>query len=342
MGSSSSKKKTPEKNDKPESKIDTKKEAKEETKAKLEKNNESNKMKEISQVDKRINECIVQRKTQPFEQLDRQIMNVSKSVCKLKIETLSETIIGTGFLLKFRINQEPFYCLMSNEHIIRKDKINKNNDIYIYYDNEYKVINIKLDTSKRYIKSFRENSSDITVVEILEEDNIFRDYFLWNNPETDNDRLINKEIYIPQYAQGKDLVNARGEIIKINEYEFTHLANTEYASSGSPIFLKNSTDVIGIHKQGNIKKTENYGDFIYPVINIIKEDIQKKRNNGKYINGKYILDDSKYYIGEYNNNLPNGKGIKYYSDGNILYEGNFINGKFMIMVIILLENIKMD
>ena len=107
------------------------------------------------------------------------------------------------------------------------------------------------------------------------------------------------------------------EIIKINEYEFTHLANTEYGSSGSPIFLKDSTDVIGIHKQGNIKKTENYGDFIYPVINIIKEDIQKKRNNGKYINGKYIWDDGKYYKGEYNNNLPNGKGIKYYQ--NYLY-----------------------
>ena len=118
MESSSSKKNKQEKNVKAESKTDTKKEAKEETKAKLEKNNESNKMKEISQVDKRINECIVQKKMQPFEQLDRQIMNVSKSVCKLKIETLSETIIGTGFLLKFRINQEPFYCLMSNEHIM--------------------------------------------------------------------------------------------------------------------------------------------------------------------------------------------------------------------------------
>ena len=94
-------------------------------------------MKEISQVDKRINECIVQRKTQPFEQLDRQIMNVSKSVCKLKIETLSETIIGTGFLLKFGINQEPFYCLMSNELIIRKDIINKNNDKFIFVKDEH-------------------------------------------------------------------------------------------------------------------------------------------------------------------------------------------------------------
>ena len=71
MESSSSKKKTPEKNDKLENKTDTKKEAKEETKSKLEKNNESIKMKEISQVDKRINECIIQKKIQPFEHLDR-------------------------------------------------------------------------------------------------------------------------------------------------------------------------------------------------------------------------------------------------------------------------------
>ena len=53
-----------------------------------------------------------------------------------------------------------------------------------------------------------------------------------------------------------------------------------------------------------------------------------KRNNCKYIERKYIWDDNKYYIGEFRNNLPNGKGIKYYSNGNILYEGNFINGKF--------------
>ena len=56
--------------------------------------------------------------------------------------------------------------------------------------------------------------------------------------------------------------------------------------------------------------------------------ILKKRNNGKYINGKYIWEDGKYYIGEYKNNIPNGKGIKYYTNGNILYEGEFINGKF--------------
>ena len=135
-------------------------------------------------------------------------------------------------------------------------------------------------------------------------------------------------IYIPQYPGGKELVNARGQIKEINKYEFTHLASTDYGSSGSPIFLENSVDVIGIHKERNKDKKENYGDFIYPAINIIKNDIKIKRNNGKYINGQYIWEDDKYYIGEFKNNIPNGKGIKYYKNGNILYEGDWINDEF--------------
>ena len=60
----------------------------------------------------RIPECIIQ--FSPFEKLDNKITNVSKSICKLKIEKrLSngiKTIIGTGFLLKFWIDLERFYC----------------------------------------------------------------------------------------------------------------------------------------------------------------------------------------------------------------------------------------
>ena len=122
-------------------------------------------------------------------------------------------------------------------------------------------------------------------------------------------------------------MNAEGIIKDINKYEFSHSANTEKSSLGSPIFLKNSNKVIGIHKKGD-ENRENFGDFIYPVIKIIEKDIRKKRCNGKYINGIYIYDDGQYYVGEYENNIPNGKGIKYNKNGIIIYEGNFIIGKF--------------
>ena len=77
-----------------------------------------------------------------------------------------------------------------------------------------------------------------------------------------------------------------------------------------------------------INKNDRYANFIYPAVNIIKDDIRKIRNKGKYVDGKYIWVDNKYYVGEFSNNIPNGKGIKYYPNGNLLYEGNFVNGKF--------------
>ena len=291
-------------------------------------------LKEVNKIDdNRIPECKIE--FSPFEKLDNNVTTVAKSICKLKIENMLpngiQTIIGTGFLLKFWTDLYIFKCLVSNEHVIKRDIIdNNNNNILIKYDTEFKTANIRLDKTKRFIESFRDIGLDITVVQILDEDNINDDYFLSCEEEAfvKNSDLIKMNIYIPQYAQGKELVNARGSIVNVDKYEFTHLASTEQGSSGSPIFLQYSIDVIGIHKEGNTKKTENYGDFIYPIFNIIKKEMNKKRNNGKYSNGKYIWDDGKYYIGEFKNNIPNGKGIKYHKDGKIEYEGDFFNGKF--------------
>ena len=290
----------------------------------------------INQPKKVINECMIQ--TSPLVNIDSKVGYISKSICKIKIEFQGTTIRGTGFLLKFNINQEPFYCLMTNHHLIKEEIINNQNIIEIKYDNEYKSINIILNREKRYIRSFTQDNLDITVVEILEEDNISRDYFLYNELETMNNKVLNMQIYIPQYPKGEGLKNSKGQIIEINEYTFTHLATTMPGSSGSPIFLENSIDVIGIHRGSDKYKTENYGCFIYPVIEIIKNDINKKRNNGKNIlyegefingkfegNGKYIYDDGKYYIGQYKNGLREGKGIIYYKNGKLLFECKFIN-----------------
>ena len=233
--------------------------------------------------------------------------NISKSICKIKIETNSETILGIGCLLKIWIHQELYYFLISNEHTIKKDIINNNNIISLYFNGE--LITSNINNKKRYIKSFIDNGLDISVIEIINEDNISKDYFLWNEYETDNNRLINSEIYIPNISKG-ELVNIKSKINKINKNEFIYLTNMENDLSGLPIFLENSINILGINKGNN--KTENYCDFIYPVIDIIKDDIYKRRNNGKYINGKYIYEDDKYYIGEFKNNIPNGKGIKYY------------------------------
>ena len=43
--------------------------------------------------------------------------------------------------------------------------------------------------------------------------------------------------------------------------------------------------------------------------------------------GKYVFENGNYYIIYFKNNTLNGKGIVYYKNGNIQYEGEYVDGK---------------
>ena len=83
-------------------------------------------------------ECIIES-SHPYEKVDWLVSIVSKSICKIKIETSIETIKGTGFLLAIWIEQERFFKLVSNEHVIRKELLNNDINICILYDNEFSL-----------------------------------------------------------------------------------------------------------------------------------------------------------------------------------------------------------
>ena len=71
----------------------------------------------------------------------------------------------------------------------------------------------------------------------MPEDNVYEDYFLEPELGYDNNNLVGKEIFIPQFPGFKQIKNARGIISKINihiQNEFNHLAKTQKGSSGSP------------------------------------------------------------------------------------------------------------
>ena len=72
-------------------------------------------------------------------------------------------------------------------------------EILIKYDNEKKYFNIKLDKTERIIECFQDNDSvqiDVTLIEIIEKDNIDDSFFLYPNMDyNDNkEQLINKDI----------------------------------------------------------------------------------------------------------------------------------------------------
>ena len=198
-------------------------------------------------------------------------LQISKSICKIIIENN----IGTGFLIKFLKGEKNFYGLMSCEHVITKKLIEKKSKITFFYDNSNKMKEFTLDTNKRYIKDFQDINIDATIVEILTTDKIIDDYFLLPNFEFMENLggLNNNLIQIFQYPNGENLGFSEGEIIKIKKKEITHKAGTKEGSSGSPLFIKGTTGVIGIHKAEDKDRDEGYADFIGPIYKFFRNGL---------------------------------------------------------------------
>ena len=199
--------------------------------------------------------------------------------------------------------------------------VNQRKTIRFYYDSlNAKLKNIVLNPDQRFIHYFRNNKElkyniDAIVIEILPEDNISKEYFLIPDIKSiyNFNNLKNKEIVIIQYPKGK-LSYSYGKIKEIykDKYEFSHLANTNDGSSGSPILLKNSIQVIGIHRGGDINKTENYGVFIGPIFDYFKNFTIKKESwnkdiyNKKSVNTIENINEFDDYISTTNNNKIGG------------------------------------
>ena len=99
-----------------------------------------------------------------FYSLDPSITQTSKSLCKIII---SSGKMSSGFLIQLFKGRKEFYCLMTNEHVITKEMIEKKIIIDIYYDSQSKFRNIELNTDERIIKEFTDIKMDITVIEII-------------------------------------------------------------------------------------------------------------------------------------------------------------------------------
>ena len=179
-----------------------------------------------------------------IREIDFNLYEVTKSICKI----IYHNIFSTGFFIKLFKDEKEILCLMTNGHIITKEMIELKATIDVRYNYEKRLIKIKLDEKERFIKYNKE--MDITIIEIKPEDNIKDKFFLF--PETNDLELLNKDIYIPQYREDKRLSYSEGKIKEIKEHEISYDACTDSGSSGSPIFLKNTSKVIGIHQKEHI------------------------------------------------------------------------------------------
>ena len=187
-----------------------------------------------------------------------------------------------------------------------------------------KICKKKLDKNLRFI--YYDSNFDVTIIEILQSDKIKEKFFLFPNKNKISN--IDQKIYILQYPGGEKLSYSEGKIKKINDFEIIYNASTKEGSSGSPIFLKKSTEVIVIHKKGNRYRKENYGTLISSIIQTLQSQKEEILIN-KFLDNNYkeFYANGDYYIGESLNGKKHGKGILYYENGKIKYGGEFVNGK---------------
>ena len=286
--------------------------------------------------DKSINQKIVQIKN---------VCDQWKSVIKIELKKGK----GSGFFIKFKRNNKPFYCLMTNQHVITSEITNKGENILVKYDNEEKEINIELNQKDRIIICLKELLNlDISIIQIIPKDNIDDSYFLLPNTNYENkiENLLNKKIQILQYPGGMNLSMSEGKISKIKDFFIYYNASTQKGSSGSPIFLKDEKGVIGIHKGVNDSHDLNKGIFILGLIQGIINQMKrfgegrdfykngKLKYEGYFINdvyegdGKYFYENGDVYIGQFKNGKANGDGC-IVRNGIILNKGEYKNGLFI-------------
>ena len=208
--------------------------------------------------------------TDKFEIIGQQ---KDKSICKIM---KNENPIGTGFLCyvigEYKNKRK---ALITAYHVLGKEDLKIGNEIkLVFNDNKEKII--KLEDSRRI---YANEIDDITIIEILDNDNLNKNILLELDDSIYNTNINfknyeDKSIYILHYPQGMFANFSCGVIKKIENNTISHSCATEHGSSGAPILNLDTLKVIGIHQSYNTE--ENYNEGI-----ILKESIKNFNKENK-------------------------------------------------------------
>lgn len=219
-----------------------------------------------------------------------------------RIETMKNKTF-TGFFMKIDIKKKQLNFLLTCYHSISKKDIDSKITIAIYHGKNKKEekTEIKLDEKRRLIKTY--DFFDVTLIQILEEDNIKEKRYLFPDLNYINkgfNQYKDAQVYTAGYPdvpiyKGERHISS-GIIKEINEFEFEHTCDTNKGSSGSPI-LNYNKDVIGIHYGSHKQKKINLAYFIGAIINElneekIQENNDQEKNNNPEINSNLLKKQS--------------------------------------------------
>ena len=170
---------------------------------------------------------------------------------------------------------------------------------------------IELDNNKRFIKCFIDDDIDVTIIEILPEDDIPEDKYLYPDLIYKNwfhiyidEKIIFTSGYphIDKYKVEKHFSGGEIRGIKYNNdnnYHFFYNCSTKEVSSGSPLINANQI-VVGIHYGYNKKKTLKYGVFVWAIIDILLNKCKKNEINfnSKTVNSNIKIESKNVVSGK--------------------------------------------
>ena len=120
--------------------------------------------------------------------------------------------------MRIKIEKKEMKCLLTCKHVITQNDIDNEITINLYYgqkDNEI-LRRIKLEKNIRFMKTFK---VDVTLIEIIENDNISKDKYLIANLNYEYGYEIYKDKYFYLAGYPKDFHGERcisvGKIISI-------------------------------------------------------------------------------------------------------------------------------
>ena len=84
----------------------------------------------------------------PSNKINKYMAYVVKSLCKIEYENQA----ASGFLIKLFKGKKDFFCMITCEHVIKREMIQQRKKISFYYDSiKIKTQEIELDPYKKYI-----------------------------------------------------------------------------------------------------------------------------------------------------------------------------------------------
>ena len=180
-----------------------------------------------------------------LEGTEKILEQMKKGICKIN----NKNGKGTGFFCNITYENEIYPVMITANHVIDKDIIEKNDSIILILNNDDENGNkiIQIDSNR---KIYTSEQYDTTIIEIKpNKDQI--NYFLDLDQNIfKSTNLYNESIYIPQYPKFGNEQKAAvsyGILRDIQKYEIFHFCSTDAGSSGSPILNISNNKIIGMH-----------------------------------------------------------------------------------------------